>query len=67
MNEAQSIVLIRGLNQAIFESEPSSISKNFSSEKELIDPLIAYIKDQPSHILRNYAGEVIKTLGFKAP
>jgi hypothetical protein len=67
MNEAQEIILIRLINDIIFASENLFIRSNFATEKEIIDPLIPYIRDANTPALRVYAIEAIKTLGFKAP
>ena len=66
LNESQAIVLLRTANEALFQLPTSLIKQQFPNEKDLIDAIIPYIKDQSNAALRLYAVEVIKTMGFKA-
>jgi hypothetical protein len=68
LNESQSIVMVRAVNDILFSSESLFIRSNFQSEKEIIDSIIPFLKaDTSSPALRLYSIEVIKTLGYKAP
>ena len=57
---------MKAVNDILFSVEPAFIKLNFTTEKELVDPIIIYLRDQSYPSLRLHAIEVIKTLGFKA-
>jgi len=65
INGEQTIVLLRVVNEAIYGNEAVLIKENFKSVREIIDPIIPYIKDN-SPAVRLYSLEIIKTLGFRA-
>lgn len=60
-------MLLKVINDILFESDTSFITANFQSEKEIIDPIIGFIRDNNAPALRLYAVELIKILGFKSP
>ncbi|CDW72650.1 heat repeat-containing protein 5b [Stylonychia lemnae] len=65
LNESQIITLLRMVTECLFRLSSQELKKAFASEKELIDPIMPYIKDQQSHAVRMYGVEVIKTIGFR--
>ena len=67
INEAQNIVLIRVVTDILFESDKSFIKATFTNIKDVIDPIMPFVKDQSSSVLRVFAIEAFKILAFKAP
>lgn len=66
INESQIIVLLRLVNDILYNQDHESMKSMFTKFQEVVDPLLGYIKDQYSPQVKLYAIECIRTLGFRA-
>ena len=64
-NANQLVVLIRLINDILHELDGSQIYKAFESEREIIEPLVPFMRTG-SFEVKLYIAEAIKTLGTRA-
>jgi hypothetical protein len=55
------------INEVIYQSEEALLRDNFPSERDLIEEILPYAKDNNNPRLRIQAIETLKTLGHRAP
>lgn len=45
LNDQQIIFFLRAVNYVLFQADSTFVKQNFASEKELIDPILPYLRD----------------------